>query len=648
MKSRFTLDALSDGRTTTLNHPTVSRLHAELRQRGDQAFIRDRGSANGTFVNGVRLTKATALADGDQISIGPFSFVFSNFALNSVRFDENAPVIEAIGLTLDVKHQVTKKPLRILDDVNLKIMKGELVCFVGASGSGKSTLINLLSGRNKSPSAGVVRMKGANLVENFEALKNRMAYVPQNNALHETLSLRQALGFAAKLRLQPDLTPQGRKKVVESAARAVDLQERLDQKIQNLSGGQQKRASLASEILASPEILILDEVTSGLDESTDREIMQLMRKRADAGMTILCVTHTLANIHAFCDKLVVMGNGGIPTFIGHPREALKFFEVESLGDIFDSLSEAGPERWRARARQTLPTFQSRPDAQELSSSSARPIPPVQKKRSDIMRQLGVLTHRSALLTIADTKFLIMAIVQSLMIGAMLGYAYSEFGDPGEEISSRIALLMALGTSALWLGTNTAASNIVGEALIFQRERDVNVSTVSFVLSKFIVSGIFTMMQVTLVFFLAAALAEEMPGNQGIQMVFMLLGALIGVGIGLSISAFSNTQEQANTIVPLALIPQLILAGVLVPALPEPGVWLSKISISAFWMTEGMTDVYIQYADKTPTQLNLQTGRPEELEAEPLALALGVLFLHLFFTVSGAIVLAVRRFSTSKV
>ena len=631
----------------TLNHPAVSRVHAELRRRDGTAFIRDRGSVNGTFVNGKRLSGATALKEGDTVSIGPYAFHYSKSALLTVQFDENAPVLEAVGLTVDVKDRQSGKPMRILDDVNLQVKKGEFVCIVGSSGSGKSTLVNLLSARTELTKGiqGVVKMKGADLRANFASLKNKMAYVPQNNALHETLSLRQALGFAAKLRLQPDLTAKDRARVVESAAKAVDLSQHLFKKISILSGGQKKRASLASEMLASPEVLFLDEVTSGLDEATDREIMSLMRKRADAGMTIVCVTHTLANIQAFCDKLVVMGNGGIPTFIGSPREALQFFNVETLGDIFDCLAETGPEPWRQRAAQMLPSFRSTGKAAASSAQApAAVMPAAPMNYTGILRQLGILTHRSTLLTLADTKFLLMAFVQSIMIGAMLGYAYSEFGDAGEEISSRIALLMALGTSALWLGTNTAASNIVGEALIFQRERDVNVSTIAFVLSKFLVSGVFSVIQVSLVLFLAAALAEDLPGNDFIQWCFMAIGALIGVGIGLSISAFSNTQEQANTIVPLALIPQLILAGVLVPALPEPGVWFSKVSISAFWMTEGMTDVYIRYADTAPSQINVATGRPEELEAESAYTAFVVLFLHLGGCLTGAVGLALNRFN----
>ncbi len=626
----------------TLSHPSVSRLHAEIGLRGNEPYVRDKGSTNGTYVNGRRIHGAVALAEGDNVSIGPFAFRLRGAVLAPVEFDAGAPILEARNLSVDVKNRAGGGMLRILDNVSLSIPEGQFVCIVGSSGSGKSTLMNLLAARTL-PTSGEVDMKGTNLAANFAALKHDIAYVPQNNVLHESLTLRQALTYVARLRLPPDMNSGTRNGIVEDAADAVDMRERLDIKIKDLSGGQKKRASLASEILSSPAVLFLDEVTSGLDESTDREIMALMRKRADAGMTVICVTHTLANVLNFCDTLIVMGKGGIPTYIGPPRGALDFFGVEVLGEIFDQIgAEGGPAKWRERAYQQLPAM--RPDEKRSATSQAVDKLPVTKRRSGLLRQWAILTERNVRLTLADTKNLVMALIQSLMIGAMLGYAYSDFGDPGEEISSRIALLMALGTSALWLGTTTASSNIVGEALIFQRERDVNVSTIAFVLSKFVVSGIFTVLQVSLVFVLASALAEEMPGDPVVQWGFMALGALIGVTMGLAISAFSNTQEQANTIVPLALIPQLILAGVLVPALPELGVWFSKATISAFWMTEGMTDVYIQYTDPAPTQINVSTGQPEPLEAESAALAVIMLFVHLGGCLSAAILLALNRFN----
>ena len=127
---------------------------------------------------------------------------------------------------------------------------------------------------------------------NFPVLKQDIAFAPQQDVLHEQLTLRHALDYAARLRLPPDTTAEQRRTAVNEAARSVDLLDRLDQRIGALSGGQKKCASLASEIFNRPSLLLLDEVTSGLDESTDFEIMRLLRRLTVDGMTIIVVTHT--------------------------------------------------------------------------------------------------------------------------------------------------------------------------------------------------------------------------------------------------------------------------------------------------------------------------------------------------------------------
>ena len=126
--------------------------------------------------------------------------------------------------------------------------------------------MNILAGRAL-PSEGTVLLNGVDLHANFQALKRDIAYAPQQDVLHEQLTLRQALDYAAQLRLPPDTTAAQRRAAVDEAARSVDLFERLDQRIGALSGGQKKCASLASEILSRPSLLFLDEVTSGLDET---------------------------------------------------------------------------------------------------------------------------------------------------------------------------------------------------------------------------------------------------------------------------------------------------------------------------------------------------------------------------------------------
>ena len=183
---------------------------------------------------------------------------------------------------------------------------------------------------------------------NFQALKQDIAFVPQQDVLHEQLTLRQALDYAAQLRLPPDTTVEQRRAAVNDAARNVDLLDRLDQRIGALSGGQKKCASLASEILNRPSLLLLDEVTSGLDESTDWEIMRLLRRMADDGMTIIMVTHTLANVAEFCDTVVCMGRGGQPTFVGAPARGAGFFRGAPIGR---GVQSHGRTRRRVLARQ---------------------------------------------------------------------------------------------------------------------------------------------------------------------------------------------------------------------------------------------------------------------------------------------------------
>ena len=200
---------------------------------------------------------------------------------------------------------------------------------------------------------------------NFQAVKQDIAFVPQQDVLHEQLTLRQALDYAAQLRLPPDTTVEQRHAAVNEAARSVDLLDRLDQRIGSLSGGQKKCASLASEILNRPSLLLLDEVTSGLDESTDWQIMRLLRRLADDGMTIIVVTHTLTNVAEFCDKVICMGRGGQPTFVGAPSEVLDFFAVHRLGEVFDRTDELGAECWRAKFEETIGATINLPTAAEL-------------------------------------------------------------------------------------------------------------------------------------------------------------------------------------------------------------------------------------------------------------------------------------------
>ena len=188
------------------------------------------------------------------------------------------------------------------------------------------------------PDDGAVLLNGKDLYANFEALKQDLAVVPQKDVLHESSAVEQALWYTAKLRLPPDTSATEIEKSVCDICETVGLSARRATVIRHLSGGQVKRASLANEILCKPSLLFLDEVTSGLDEQTDREVMNLFRSLADAGKTVICVTHSLANVERTCHLLVILTPGGKLAFVGRPAEAREYFGIDRLGDVYDQLA----------------------------------------------------------------------------------------------------------------------------------------------------------------------------------------------------------------------------------------------------------------------------------------------------------------------
>jgi ABC transport system ATP-binding/permease protein len=205
-----------------LDHPNVSRRHAAFEVVGGNIVLRDLGGTNGTYVNGARLRGARSLVSGDRIDIGPFELTFDGTALTRVWRVGNVELLVR-GVSYDVPgRQTGGLPRRILHNANLRIRPSEFVAIIGANGSGKSTLMNIMAGRVL-PSDGMVLLNNSDLHANFEALKQDIAFVPQQDVLHEQLTLRQALDYAAQLRLPPDTAVEQRRAAVNDAARSVDL-----------------------------------------------------------------------------------------------------------------------------------------------------------------------------------------------------------------------------------------------------------------------------------------------------------------------------------------------------------------------------------------------------------------------------------------
>ncbi|VTS06585.1 FHA domain-containing protein [Tuwongella immobilis] len=577
-----------------LQHPHVSRLHAQLVMSGGNAILTDLRSANGTFVQGKRITEPTRLRVGERIEIGPFTLVFTGTALVPQSRENN---IQLTGRKI-CRQVIDRKDGRLrvlLDDISLVIRPHEFVCLLGPSGSGKSTLLSALSARVPADS-GQVLLNTKDLYADFDSLKRDMVVVPQKDALYESLTVDQALWYTAKLRLPPDTSDDEVKRYIDEKLTIMKMTEHRATKIRDLSGGQLKRASLASELLSGPTLVFLDEVTSGLDEQTDREMMDLFRSLADAGKTVVCITHSLANVERTCHLVVILTKGGRLAFIGKPEEALRYFGIARLGDVYEELEKQSAEHWQKRyltSEYYQRYVESRLPADPQSAVTANPPIPtsLQDQFNGVTRQVKVLLHRQFTMLKADHRSWLAMLGQSILVSLLLILVFGDLSDlkTGPERTQRItAMLLLTHISCLWFGCNNASKEIVKESIIYRREHDFNLQPTAYFLSKWILLSTLTMIQSFLLWILVANYCQPDISILG-AMVTLGLVSIAGVSAGLAISAFAKTEDLAVTMVPIFLIPQIFLAGRIAP-LEGFIEGVSKIFATSFWSDRALTSL----------------------------------------------------------
>ena len=579
----------ADASTFHLEHPHVSRRHARVKVVSQKTLIGDLRSSNGTYVNGERITRPVELTRGDVVDIGPFSLTFDGTTLaggsrkNNVRLD-----VEHVSFV--VPDPRGRRSLHLLTDVSFTADPGEFIGILGPSGSGKSTLLKIISGRNW-PFSGQVTVNGRDLHREFAALKQDLVVVPQTSAVHEELTVEQTLRYTAMLRLPADTETSEVDGRVISVLTRVGLANRSATQVRMLSGGQLKRLGLACELISDPSLVFLDEVTSGLDELSDKELMSLLRELSDSGKTLVCITHNISNVQAMCHKVLVLTHGGRTAFFGTPADACSHFGVSRLADVYGVLETRTAEQWNAAwlHGQHDPIVAEAADSDERIAS--RQLAGVEQSRlvsvaQRLVSQAVVLVRRCAAIWRADVQALAALFGQALLVTALLCLVFGELPPAGTEGVNSVRaselrnLLFLIGVSCFWLGANNAAKEIVKERRIFNRERDFNLIPESYALSKLAVLELIGFAQAALVS-IACVMWCDVPGERlqiaGAAVILNLLGTCLG----LALSAWSRSEEVAAALVPTTIIPQIVLAGV-VAELTGTALGLAKLFVTVFW------------------------------------------------------------------
>ncbi|MBI4348285.1 MAG: ABC transporter ATP-binding protein [Elusimicrobia bacterium] len=236
---------------------------------------------------------------------------------------------------------------RILHDVSVVFKPGQLCAILGPSGCGKTTLLTCAVALRK-PDAGSVRVGGRELWPMRAEFRRRLGYVPQDDIIHRELTVAQAFRYAALLRLDEAVGESVLAQRVETVMKVLGLDERKSVRIERLSGGQRKRVNIGIELLADPDVLVLDEPASGLDPATEEDLVNTLSRLAKQGRTVALTTHSMEYLSRV-DVIVLMAEGRV-VFVGALPELLTHFGVPHAGEVFRVLRQSGGEYWASRFR----------------------------------------------------------------------------------------------------------------------------------------------------------------------------------------------------------------------------------------------------------------------------------------------------------
>jgi ABC-type multidrug transport system ATPase subunit/pSer/pThr/pTyr-binding forkhead associated (FHA) protein len=610
-----------------LSAPIISWHHARLDRTPQGHVLTDLKSTNGTFVNGQRLVRPHHLQQGDVVQIGPFKLIYE-----ATGFEQYAATggvrLDGVELVREVGRGNRKK--RILNDINISVYPREFITLVGASGAGKSTLLMALNGFTRAE--GQVLVNGDDLYRHFDLYRTMVGYVPQDDIIHKDLAVRNALRYAARLRLPPDTSDEEIEQRIDQVLQQVEMVGQKDQAVNSLSGGQRKRISIAVELLAEPNLFFLDEPTSGLDPGLEKKMMHTLRRLADGGRTIVLVTHATANI-VQCDHVCFLSQGRM-VYFGPPEEALDFFGVTSgdFADIYAQLDDPDPQIARQKAAAGEEKFKRSSHYQQyvevrqheltqVRQEAASEAESRQRPKVSAIHQFLVLTRRYMDLVMRDKLLLSVLMAVMPIIGALVllvsdtnwlvgnleaeierqladGLATGESSITYAVVGNSQTLLFMMALASVLLGLFASVYEIVKEKSIYQRERMVTLRIVPYIASKVVVLGVFALIQ-CLLLMVVINLKVDYP-SEGVLLpapmemyITLVLGTMAAILMGLLISTLVPNANSVIYLVFLVLFFQMIFAGVLFDL---PGITdrFSNLTLTR-WSMEGLgTSVDIEW------------------------------------------------------
>ncbi|BCX48897.1 hypothetical protein HAHE_28050 [Haloferula helveola] len=514
--------------------------------------------------------------------------------------------------------------VNLVDRATLKIPRGHFMAIVGPSGCGKTTLLKTIAGLNPE-SEGALFWEGRNLSEDGDLEASEIGYVPQFSIAYDPLTVDESIEASTRLRVRTD-DSEDLDRRIDRVLEETGLTAIADRPVKVLSGGQKRRLGLAMELVSDPKLLLCDEVTSGLDPRSEREIVRLLHdlSRRD-GRIVLSVTHSLAHLELY-DSILVLHEGRV-AFHGPPEQVTHYFSVGDTEEVYPKLATQPSDRWqsswlkhqeayygkleRSRERAIAAGTLHVPEVAAEDSDEEREAHSVEtpgffaqlstllsrrwriffRDRGQVLLQLAILLCFPVLVTLFADKANepIMSLSDSKQESQLVEFreaiaVQESQGKVGSAVSGVIMFQVILLSL---MGSNNSAREIAGERPIFEKEKFGGLRPMAYLSSKVIFLACLVIAQsvwmgVFVNFF------SNFRGEFPEHLMFLLLvnGAMTAICLG--ISAVMRTAEQASLLSIYLVGFQLPLSGAVL-ALPEHIERFTRPFISAYWAWSGSVD-----------------------------------------------------------
>lgn len=475
---------------------------------------------------------------------------------------------------------------------------GQLIGIMGGSGTGKSTLLKVLNG-SLVPDNGSIFINGHALHAGIEEMEGIIGYIPQDDLLIEDLTVTNNLYYNAKLCLD-NLEEGIIRQKVDDMLIDMDLYEERNLKVGSplnkfISGGQRKRLNIALELIREPHILFVDEPTSGLSSTDSENVMYLLKEQAVKGKLVIVNIHQpSSDLFKLFDRLIVLDKGGYPVYMGNPVEAIVYFK--QMTERVDALESECPSCGNINPDEILQIIEARDVNESGEFIQKRKILPsgwyqmyinnIQSKLifeylreklpvnlfriPGFLKQLFIFIVRNLRAKLADRQYMLISLLVAPILAFILGYFTKYVSgsetDYREYIFSKNenlpAYLFMSVVVSLFLGLIISAEEIIKDRKILERESFLNLSRSSYLLSKILF--LFSMSAIQMItFVLIGNSILEIRGMTFNYWLILFSASCCANLLGLIISDGLKSVVAIYIIVPFLLVPQILLAGVIV-------------------------------------------------------------------------------------